>query len=134
MSLLQSNIMNVDAALNEPLIRRIFTLALDRLDSQPAADRTNRVRINLDEGMAPEIHRADSLATRDVAWAAVDGVATAGWAEVGYRMHRRRGAREERQPYLDITWSYDVEEFIRSRLRRPRKGPSYSAQWRMLTA
>jgi len=133
MSLLQSNIMNVDAALNEPLIRRVFTLALDRLDSQPAADRTNRVRINLDEGMAPEIHRADSLATRDVAWAAVDGVATAGWAEVGYRMHRRRGAREERQPYLDITWSDDVEEFIRSRLQRPRKGPSYLAQWRMLT-
>ncbi len=133
MSLLQPTIMSVDAALNEPLIRRIFALALDRLDSQPASDRTNRVRINLGEGMAPEIHCADSLAARDVAWAAVDGIAAAGWGEIGYRMHRRRGAREERQPYLDITWSDDVEEFIRSRLQRPRKGPSYLAQWRTLT-
>jgi hypothetical protein len=133
MSLLQPTIMSVDAALNEPLIRRIFALALDRLDSQSASDRVNRVRINLDEGMAPEIHSADSLATRDVAWAAVDGIAIAGWGEIGYRMHRRRGAREGRQPYLDITWSDDVEEIIRSRLQRPRKGPSYLAQWRTLT-
>jgi hypothetical protein len=38
--------------------------------------------------MVPEIHRADSLAARDVAWAALDGVAAAGWGEIGYRRHQ----------------------------------------------
>lgn len=132
MSLVLSTAMNVEAALDEPLIRRIFALALDRLDSQPAAERTHRVRINLDEAMAPEIHHADSLAARDVAWAAVDGIVAATWGEVGYRLHRKYGAREERQPYLDISWSDDVEDLIRSKLRRPRKGLSYFAQWRAL--
>ncbi|MDO8875435.1 MAG: DUF2220 family protein [Pseudolabrys sp.] len=132
MSLIHSTPMNMEAALDEPLISRIFARALDRLDSQPAAGRTHRVRINLDEAMAPEIHHADSLAARDVAWAAVDGIVEATWGEVGYRLHRKHGAREERQPYLDISWSDDVEDLIRSKLRRPRKGQSYFAQWRAL--
>lgn len=132
MSLVHSTPMNAEAAIDEPLIRRILALALDRLDSQPTANRARRVRINLDEAMAPEIHHADSLAAREVAWAAVDGVVAAEWAEVGYRLHRKHGAREERQPYLDIAWSDPVEDLIRAKLGHPRKGLSYFSQWRAL--
>ena len=82
--------------------------------------------------MSPEIHCADSLAAREVAWAAIDGVVAATWGEVGYRLHRKHGAREERRPYLDIAWSDDVEDLIRGKLGRPRKGLSYFAQWRAL--
>jgi hypothetical protein len=132
MSLVHSTPMDPEAAINEPLIRRILELALDRLDTQPTAERTRRVRINLDEAMAPEIHHADSLAAREVAWAAIDGVVAAAWGEVGYRLHRKHGAREERQPYLDIVWSDPVEDSIRAKLGRPRKGLSFFAQWRAL--
>jgi hypothetical protein len=122
--------MTAEAALDEPLIHRLFGRVLDRLDMQAAADRTRNIRINLDTTMAPEIHLAESLAARAVAWAAVDGIVAAGWAQLDYRLHRRNGSREDRQPYLDVKWSEDVEDLIRARLGRPRKGPSYAAQWR----
>jgi hypothetical protein len=121
-----------EAALNEPLVRRVFSLALDRLDAQPAAQRTHSIRVPLDDAMAPEIHQAASLADREVAWASVDGVVAAGWATMGYRLHRRHGAREARQPYLDVRWTDHVEDQIRSSLNRPRKQPSYSARWKAL--
>lgn len=125
-------VMEPRAALNEPLIRRVFSLALDRLDTQPAAQRTYCIRVPLDDAMAPEIHQAASLADRDVAWASVDGVVGAGWATIGYRLHRRYGAREARQPYLDVKWTDEVEDRIRAALDRPRKQPSYSAKWKTL--
>ena len=103
---------------------------LDRLDVQPAAERSLPVRINLDAAMAPEIHLAESLAARAVAWAAVEGVVAAGWARLDFRLHHRHGAREERQPYLDVTWPAEVEELVRTRLGRPHKATSYAARWR----
>ena len=125
-------VMAPEAALNEPLIRRLFSLALDRLDTQPAAQRTHSIRVPLDGEMAPEIHQAGSLADRDVAWASVDGVAAAGWANIGYRLHRRHGAREDRQPYMDVRWTDEVEDRVRAALGRPRKQPTYGAKWRAL--
>ena len=80
--------------------------------------------------MAPEIHQAVTLADRELAWAAVDSITAAGWGTLGYRLHRRLGAREERQPFLDIKWPDSIEDLIRTRLRRPRKPPSYAMQWR----
>jgi hypothetical protein len=120
------------AALNEPIAQRVLSKVLDRLDAQPAEDRSLDIRIDLDGAMAPEIHHAETLADRDVAWATIDGLAAAGWARLGYRLHRRHGAREEREPYLDFRWSRDVEDFIRTKLCRPRRQPSYAAQWRAL--
>jgi hypothetical protein len=117
---------------DEPLVRRILGRALDRLDALPTAERTNAVRINLDATMAPEVYGADSLATREVAWASIDGLVAAEWCQLGYRLHRRHGAREERQPYLDVVWNDDVEDLVRAKLGRPRKTSSYSAQWRAL--
>ncbi len=117
---------------DESLVRRILSRALDRLDALPTAERTNAIRINLDATMAPEIYGADSLAMREVAWASIDGLVAAEWCRLGYRLHRRHGAREERQPYLDVVWSDDVEDLVRTKLGRPRKASSYSAQWRAL--
>lgn len=124
--------MAAEAALNEPLILRVFSLVLDRLDAQPATQRTHKIRVPLDDEMAPEIHQAASLADRNVAWASVDGVAAVGWATIGYRLHRRHGAREARQPYMDVRWAEEVEDRIRAALDRPRKEPSYSAKWKAL--
>lgn len=126
--------MDPEQALDESLIRRVLGRVLDRLDVQPSAERTNAIRIDLDESMAPEIHKADSLAARSVAWAAIDGIVAAGRAQLGYRLHKRHGAREERKPYLDLRWSDEVEDLIRLRLGRPRKGPSYAAQWKALVS
>ncbi|WGS19995.1 hypothetical protein [Bradyrhizobium sp. ISRA463] len=120
-----------EAALNEPLVRRVLTRVLDRLDAQPQAERTHSIRINLDAGTAPEIHAADSLSARAVAWASIDGAVAAGWTTIGYRKHRRHGAREEREPYLDFDWPDAVEELMREKLSRPRKATSYASQWRI---
>ena len=62
--------MTPEAALNEPLVRRVLMRVLDRLDAQPQAERTHSIRINLDAGTAPEIYAADSLSARAVAWVA----------------------------------------------------------------
>lgn len=124
-------IMAPEAALNEPLVRRVLTRVLDRLDAQPQAERTHSIRINLDAGTAPEIHAADSLSARAVAWASIDGAVAAGWTTIGYRKHRRHGAREEREPYLDFDWPDAVEELMREKLSRPRKATSYASQWRI---
>jgi hypothetical protein len=126
--------MTADKALDEPLIRRIFARAIDRLDTQPMAQRTNALRIELDSEMAIEIHNADSLAARDLAWIAIDAVEATGWAKVGYRRHARHGARQDRQPYLDINWTDEAEDFIRAKLHRPRKVASYGSRWRSLVA
>ena len=125
-------VMHAEVVLDDPLVRRVFARVLERLDAQPAAERTNFIRINLDEAAAPEIHAADSLAARAVAWAAIDGVVAANWAQLGYRLHKKYGAREDRKPYLDVRWPDNVEDLIRARLNRPRKVPSYAAQWKSL--
>src|SRR5262245_28999459 len=124
--------MSAETLLDEPLIRRIFFRVLDRLDNQPAAERSRRIRINLDPQTAPEIHHASSLADRAVAWAAVENVVTVGWGHLGYRLHRRYGAPEEREPYISIEWPCEIEDLIRDRLKRPRKELSYSRRWRDL--
>jgi hypothetical protein len=79
----------------------------------------------VDTAIAREIHHADSLAARAVAWAALGGILAAEWARLDYRLHRRNGSREERRPYLDIAWSGEIEDWVRSRLGRPRKALSY---------
>jgi hypothetical protein len=127
-------IMEPHAALNEPLVRRILARVLDRLDAQPGTERTNPVRINLDAQTAPDIHEAESLSARAVAWASIDGVVAAGWATIDYRKHRRHGAREEREPYLDFRWPDAVEDLMRENLNRPRKATSYASQWRIRLA
>ena len=124
--------MPVEAALKEPLVQRIFFRVLDRLDTQPAAERTLSIRIELDAEMAPEIHAAESLADREVAWAALDGLADQGWAKCGYRLHRKHGARHERKPYLDFKWTAEIEDRIRHALNRPAKANSYASNWRVL--
>jgi hypothetical protein len=111
----------------------VFARVIDRLDAQPAAERTHFIRINLDATIAPEIHLAESLAARAVAWASIDGI-VAEWAALDYRKHRKHGSREEREPYLDFRWSDAVEDLIRERLRRPRKTASYTMQWRTFLA
>lgn len=128
----QNAVMNADAALTEPLIRRVLARVIDRLDVQPAAERSSAIRINLDPTIAPEIHHAESLVARAVAWASVEGIVSAGWATLGYRKHRRHGSPEDREPYLDFRWAEPVEDFIRQELQRPRKTASYGAQWRAL--
>jgi Uncharacterized protein conserved in bacteria C-term(DUF2220) len=127
-------IMAPQAALNEPLVRRVLMRVLDRLDVQPQAERTHSIRINLDMQTAPEIHAADSLSARAVAWAAIDGTVAAGWAMIDYRKHRRHGAREEREPYLDFQWPDAIEDLMREKLNRPRKATAYASQWRILLA
>lgn len=127
-----TTVMEPHAALGEPLVQRVLARVLDRLDTQPAAERTNSIRVNLDARTAPEIHEAESLSARAVAWASIDGIVTAGWATIDYRKHRRHGAREEREPYLDFQWPDAVEDLVRARLNRPRKAASYSSRWRSL--
>ena len=134
MTLAQHSVMDPQAALDEPLVLRVMTRVIDRLDAQPAAERTHSIRINLDAAIAPEIHAADSLAARAVAWASIDGIVAAEWAILDYRKHRKHGSREEREPYLDFRWSDAVEDLIRERLRRPRKTASYTTQWRAVLA
>lgn len=134
MTFAQHSSMDPQAALGEPLVRRVMTRVIDRLDAQPTAERTHSIRINLDAAIAPEIHAAESLAARAVAWASIDGVVAAEWAILDYRRHRKHGSREEREPYLDFRWSDAVEDLIRERLRRPRKTASYTMQWRALLA
>lgn len=124
-----TTVMEPHAALGEPLVQRVLARVLDRLDTQPAAERTNSIRVNLDARTAPEIHKAESLSARAVAWASIDGIVAAGWATIDYRRHRRHGAREEREPYLDFRWPDAVEELMRERLNRPRKAASYASQW-----
>lgn len=122
------------AALGEPLVQRLLARVIDRLDTQPAAERTHSIRVNLDATIAAEIHEAESLASRGVAWASIDGIVAAGWANLDYRKHRRHGSREEREPYLDFRWSDELEDLIRQHLQRPRKATSYALQWAALLA
>jgi hypothetical protein len=130
MSFEATTIMAPHAALAEPLVRRVLMRVLERLDAQPQIERVHPVRINLDAQTAPEIHAADSLSARAVAWASIDGVVAAGWSTIGYRKHRWHGAREEREPYLDFQWPDAVEDLMRENLNRPRKATSYASQWR----
>lgn len=134
MTIVQIAVIDPETALREPLIRRICERVIDRLDIQPSSERTHSIRINLDPTLAPEVHHADSLSARAVAWASIDGVVAAGWATLDYRKHRRHGAREEREPYLDFRWSDAVENLIRERLHRPRNTTSYAMRWRALLA
>jgi hypothetical protein len=126
--------MAAQAALGEPLVHRVLTRVIDRLDAQPSSDRTHSIRVNLDATIAPEIHQAESLTARAVAWASIDGIVAADWAILDYRKHRKYGSREEREPYLDFRWPDAVEDLLRERLGRPRKTASYGMQWRTLLA
>lgn len=121
-----------DATFDDPLIRRILNKVLGKLDDAPSSERANALRVNLDETTAPEIFTAESLEARDLSWAAIDRIVDAQWFRIGYRLHRHRGSREERRPYLDAIWNDDLEELIRLRLNRPRKSTSYIARWRAL--
>jgi hypothetical protein len=134
MTLAQRTVMDPQAALGEPLVHRVLTRVIDRLDAQPASDRTHFIRVNLDAAIAPEIHQAESLAARAVAWASIDGIVAAEWAILDFRKHRKYGSREEREPYLDFRWPDAVEDLLRERLGRPRKTASYGMQWRALLA
>lgn len=126
--------MNPDSALEEELVRRIFDLVLDRLDELPSSSRKNPIRIPLDDCTAPEIILADSLASLEFAWAAIDSIAQAGWTTLGYRLRKRHGSREDRKPFLDFQWQDDLEDLARAKLNRPRKVPSYASLWRAIVA
>jgi hypothetical protein len=126
--------MNPDRALEEELVRRIFGRVLDRLDELPSSTRKNPIRIPLDDSTAPEIILADSLAAREVAWAAIDSIVEAGWTTLGYRLSRRHGSREDRRPFLDFQWPEDLEDLARSKLNRRRKAPSYASLWKAIVA
>ena len=76
----------------------------------------------------------DRKSVAPVAWIAIDAIEAAGWVKVGYRRHARHGARQERQPYLNISWTEEVEDAIRAKLQRPRKVASYASRWRSLVA
>jgi hypothetical protein len=117
---------------NDPLIYRVLGRAIDRLDALPASARTHAIRLNLDESLAPEIYNADSLTTREVAWAFLDSLTVSGLLKIDYRLHRKHGSREERRPYIDIAWDDVTEDAVRAALARPRKPASYSSQWRTL--
>lgn len=82
-----------------------------RLDVQPATERSNAIRINLDDAIAPEIHKAESLAARAMAWASVEGLVAEGWASLGYRKHRRHGSPEDRNfaKYADLEVAFGAE-------------------------
>jgi hypothetical protein len=117
---------------NDPLVHRILGRAVDRLDALPASQRTHAIRLNLDGTLVPEIYKAESLTTREVAWALLDSLTASGLLKIDYRLHRKHGSREERRPYIDIAWDDATEDAVRVALTRPRKSASYSAQWRTL--
>jgi len=121
--------MTPDTALNDPLARRLLGSALDRLDRALPEDRTNAVRIPIDEKSAPEIFKAETSADREIAWHVLDVLADAGIGVVAYRRAARHGSREDRQPVFQISTSPANEDRLRAFYGRPRPGLKYSQEW-----
>jgi hypothetical protein len=124
--------MTPEAALGDPLARRLLGSALDRLDRSRPEDRTNAVRIPIDLNTAPEIFKADTIADREIAWHVIDVLADAGIGILAYRRAARHGSRENRQPVFEVSTSPANEDRLRTFYSRPRPGLKYSEEWRYL--
>jgi Uncharacterized protein conserved in bacteria C-term(DUF2220) len=124
--------MSPETALGDPLARRLLGSALDRLDRSLPEDRTNAVRIPIDENTAPEIFKAETNADREIAWHVLDVLADAGIGTLEYRRAARHGSREERRPVFEISTAPANEDRLRAFYSRPRPGMKYSEEWRRL--
>ena len=124
--------MTPDVALRDPLAKRLLGRALDRLDRSQPEDRTNAVRIPIDQDTAPEIFKAESTADREIAWHVLDVLTEAGIGTLDYRRAARHGSREDRQPVFEISDALAVEDRLRAFYGRPRPGQKYSEAWRSL--
>jgi hypothetical protein len=124
--------MTPDTALGDPLAKRLLGSALDRLDRSLPEDRTNAVRIPIDQNTAPEIFKAETSADREIAWHVLDVLADAGIGTLAYRRAARHGSREDRQPVFEISTTPANEDRLRVFYGRPRPGLKYSEAWRGL--
>ena len=124
--------MTPEAALGDPLARRLLGSALDRLDRSLPEDRTNAVRIPIDQNTAPEIFKAETIADREIAWHVIDVLADAGIGILAYRRAARHGSREDRQPVFEISTTLANEDRLRAFYSRPRPSLKYSEEWRCL--
>jgi hypothetical protein len=122
--------MSPETALNEKLARRLLGVALDRLDRMAPEDRTNALRIPIDEKTAPEIFRPETTADREIAWHVLEVLSADGIGTIEYRKAARNGSREDRRPVFDVSTSPDNEERLRAFYGRPRPGLRYSEEWR----
>jgi hypothetical protein len=124
--------MSPENALADPLARRVLGSALDRLDRSLPEERTNAVRIPIDQKTAPEIFGAETSADREIAWHVLDVLADAGIGTLEYRRTARHGSREDRQPVFEISTTPANEDRLRTFYGRPRPGLKYSEEWRGL--
>jgi hypothetical protein len=124
--------MSPETALADPLARRILGSALDRLDRSLPEERTNAVRIPINQKTAPEIFGAETNADREIAWHVLDVLAGAGIGTLAYRRAARHGSREDRQPVFEISTTSANEDRLRTFYDRPRPGLKYSEEWRCL--
>jgi hypothetical protein len=124
--------MSPETALGDPLAKRLLGNALDRLDRSRPEDRTNAVRIPIDQNTAPEIFEAETSADREIAWHVLDVLADAGIGTLAFRRPARHGSREDRQPVFEISTNPANEDRLRAFYSRPRPGPKYSEEWRCL--
>jgi Wadjet anti plasmid transformation system JetA-like protein len=124
--------MTPEAALGDPLAKRLLGSALDRLDRSRPEDRTNAVRIPIDLNTAPEIFKAETIADREIAWHVIDVLADAGIGILAYRRAARHGSREDRQPIFEVSTAPGNEDRLRTFYGRPRPGLKYSEEWRSL--
>lgn len=124
--------MTPETALSDPLARRLLGAALDRLDRSVPEDRTNAVRIPINDKTAPEIFRPETNADREIAWHVLDVLVEEGIGTIEYRLAARHGSREDRQPVFEISTAPAAEDRLRVFYGRPRPGPSYSETWRGL--
>ncbi|WP_210328766.1 Wadjet anti-phage system protein JetD domain-containing protein [Mesorhizobium amorphae] len=123
--------MTPELALAEPIARRIFEKALDRLDRASAGDRTNAVRIPIDVDTAPEICSAETNTDRELAWHVLKTLEEDNLGQIEFGKTVRHGPPHERKPVFVI--SMLAEDRIRSAYARPRRGPSYGVVWQRLT-
>jgi hypothetical protein len=124
--------MSPETALGDPLAKRVLGNALDRLDRSRPEERTNAVRIPIDQNTAPEIFEAETSADREIAWHVLDVLADAGIGTLAFRRPARHGSREDRQPVFEISTTPANEDRLRTFYSRPRPGPKYSEEWRRL--
>lgn len=97
--------MSPEAALGDPLAKRLLGSALDRLDRSRPEDRTNAVRIPIDQKTAPEIFKAETSADREIAWHVLDVLVDAGIGTLAYRRAPRHGSRGPPAGVRDIDHS-----------------------------
>lgn len=124
--------MSPETALGDPLAKRLLGNALDRLDRSRPEDRTNAIRIPIDQNTAPEIFEAETSADREIAWHVLDVLADAGIGTLAFRRAARHGSREDRQPVFAISTTPANEDRLRAFYSRPRPGLKYSEEWRCL--